>query len=114
MSTFEHIFNKINKSYCISSKTKYNILDLFIVKYEKDKQTSLELHHDGSFLTVNLLLSNINDFEGGGTFFSDGIISYLEQGDMLVHSGKIKHAGLPITNGTRYLLVAFIEVDNLS
>lgn len=114
MSTFEHIFSKINNSYCISSKTKYNILDLFIVKYEKDKQNSLELHHDGSFLTVNLLLSSTNDFQGGGTFFSDGIISYLEQGDMMVHSGKIKHAGLPITNGSRYLLVAFIEVDNLS
>ena len=32
-------FNKINKSYCLSSNTKYNILDLFIVKYEKDKQS---------------------------------------------------------------------------
>ena len=112
MSTFEYIFNKISKSYCISSTTKYDIKDLFIVKYEKDKQNSLELHHDGSFLSFNLLLSNTNDFEGGGTFFSDGIISYLEQGDMLVHSGKVKHAGLPITNGTRYLLVAFIHVDN--
>jgi hypothetical protein len=114
MSTFEHIFNKISKSYCISSNTKYDINDMFIVKYEKDKQTSLELHHDVSFLSVNLLLSNTCDFEGGGTFFSDGIISYLEQGDMIVHSGKIKHAGLPITNGTRYLLVAFIKVDSLS
>lgn len=114
MSTFEHIFNKINKSYCISSNTKYDITDLFIVKYEKDKQNKLELHKDGSFLTFNLLLSSSKDFEGGGTFFSDGIISYLEQGDMLVHSGKVKHAGLPITNGTRYLLVAFIDVDNFN
>lgn len=112
ISTFQYIFNKISKSYCISSTTKYDIKDLFIVKYEKEKQNSLELHHDGSFLSFNILLSNTTNFEGGGTYFSDGIISYLEQGDMLVHSGKIKHAGLPITNGTRYLLVAFIDVDN--
>lgn len=112
VSTFENIFSKITKAYCLPNDTNYNIIDMFVVKYHQDFQNELELHHDGSFLTFNILLSDKNNFEGGGTFFYDGIISYLNQGDMIVHSGKIKHAGLPITKGTRYVLVAFISIDD--
>jgi predicted 2-oxoglutarate/Fe(II)-dependent dioxygenase YbiX len=87
---------------------------MFIVKYHQDFQSELEIHKDDSFVTFNILLSDKNDFEGGGTFFYDGIISNINQGDMIVHSGKIKHSGLAITKGTRYVLVAFISVDEFS
>jgi hypothetical protein len=110
--SLENIFKKITKSYCLSNETNYNIKDLFIVKYNEQFQNELELHNDDSFLSFNLLLNHENDFEGGGTFFYDGIISYLQQGDMLVHSGKIKHSGIAITKGTRYVLVCFIMVDD--
>jgi len=29
---------------------------------------------------------------------------------MLVHSGKVKHSGLPISKGKRYVLVAFVNI----
>jgi len=114
MLSLNNIFDKITKAYCLPKTTNYNINDMFIVKYHQDFQNDLELHQDGSFLTFNILLSEINDFEGGGTFFYDGIVTHLNCGDMIVHSGKIKHAGLPITKGTRYLLVAFIDVDSFN
>ena len=63
-----------------------------------------------NFITFNLLLSNENDFEGGGTYFDDGLNLFLEQGDLLIHSGKVKHCGLPIKKGFRYLLVGFINI----
>ena len=69
------------------------------------------MHHDGSFLSFNILLSDTNDFNGGGTYFDDGLTTHLEQGDILIHSSRIRHAGLPITKGTRYLLVGFINID---
>lgn len=112
ISTFENIFNKISKAYCLPDDTNYNIIDMFIVKYHHEYQNELELHHDGSFLSLNILLNDKKEFEGGGTFFFDGIISYLNQGEMIVHSGKIKHAGLPITKGIRYILVVFISIDD--
>lgn len=108
--SFQNIFEKIQRSYCLLENTEFNIKDLFVVKYSENAQNSLDLHHDGSFFTVNILLSNTSDFEGGGTYFNDGTTTFLEQGDMLVHSGMIKHAGLSITKGKRYLLVAFIGV----
>jgi len=108
--SFQNIFQKIKTSYCLLENTEFNIKDLFVVKYSENAQNSLDLHHDGSFFTVNILLSNTSDFQGGGTYFNDGTTTFLEQGDMLVHSGMIKHAGLSITKGKRYLLVAFIGV----
>jgi len=109
--SFTDIFNKIKKSYCFTDDVSFNIKDLFVVKYDEQMQNSLELHNDGSFLSINILLSNPKDFEGGGTYFNDGLTVFLDQGDLLVHSGKVKHAGLPVTKGTRYIMVAFVVID---
>jgi hypothetical protein len=118
LESMNTISNKVSKSYGLHENMKINITDLFVVKYKDDAQNQLEMHCDGSFLSFNILLSDKNDFEGGGTYFDDGLTAHLEQGDIFIHSSKIKHAGLPITKGTRYLLVGFlniivdIEVDN--
>jgi hypothetical protein len=109
--SFSDIFNKIKKSYYLPDDVSFNIKDLFVVKYDEQMQNSLELHNDGSFLSINILLSDPKDFEGGGTYFNDGLTVFLEQGDLLVHSGKVKHAGLPVTKGTRYIMVAFVIID---
>ena len=61
-------------------------------------------------MSFNILLNNENDFEGGGTYFSDNLQVASNQGDLVIHCGKIKHAGGKITKGTRYLLVCFIDV----
>ena len=34
-----------------------NVVDLFIVKYEKDSQNKLETHTDGSFITFSIITS---------------------------------------------------------
>ncbi len=109
--SFIDIFDKIKKSYCLTDEVMFNINDLFIVKYNEETQNKLDLHFDGSFLSINILLSNPENFEGGGTYFDDGLSVFLEQGDLLVHSGKVKHAGMPVTKGTRYIMVAFVEID---
>jgi hypothetical protein len=33
----------------------------------------------------------------------------ISQGDCLVHSGWMRHGGVPITRGERYLLVGFVD-----
>jgi predicted 2-oxoglutarate/Fe(II)-dependent dioxygenase YbiX len=102
---------EIIKFYSIADKDyHYEINDLFIVKYEKYKQTHLSLHTDDSCLTINILLSDTNEFTGGGTYFEDDIITHLNQGDAIIHSSQTKHAGVEITEGKRYLLVFFINI----
>ena len=110
LTTFAKNIDIIKKSYCITNSTIFNIEDIFIIKYDINSQNELELHSDQSSITINMLLSNTSDFEGGGTYFEDGITTYLEQGDMIIHNGHVKHSGLKITNGKRYVLVAFIKL----
>ena len=108
--SFNDIFTKIKKSYSLNDTILFNITDLFIVKYNEKTQNKLDLHQDGSFLSINILLNDTKDFEGGGTYFNDGLTVFLEQGDLVVHSGRVKHSGLPVTKGSRYILVAFINL----
>lgn len=85
--------------------------DLFFVLYERDDQSGLDLHRDATPLSLNILLNRPDDFDGGGTFIeADERVYALDQGDCLVHSGKLAHAGMPVTRGHRFLLVAFIDV----
>jgi hypothetical protein len=108
--SLETIIERIKTSYCLNNEIKFDFNDLFIVKYKHDEQNFLEMHADGSIISFNILLSEQNDFEGGGTCFDDGLVIKSEQGDLIIHNGKIKHSGLPITKGTRYLLVGFVYI----
>jgi len=111
LETLKTITNKISISYGLHDDMVLDIKDLFVVKYSHDAQNQLEMHTDVSFISFNILLNESSEFEGGGTYFDDGLTSRLEQGDILIHSSRIKHSGLPITAGCRYLLVGFVNID---
>lgn len=111
LETFKTKTVLIRSSYGLHDDMVLDIKDLFVVKYSVDSQKSLEMHCDGSFISFSILLNNENEFEGGGTYFDDGLTSKLGQGDMLLHSSQIKHSGLPITKGKRYLLVGFVNIE---
>lgn len=100
----------IKESYQLDETIDFNINDIFIVKYDSKNQNFLEMHKDGSFISFNILLNDENDFEGGGTLFEDGLIMKPEQGDLIIHSSLIKHSGLEIRNGKRYLIVGFLNL----
>lgn len=110
LESIKILSNKIKKFYNLPNNTNFNVKDLFIVKYICNKQNHLKMHTDGSFITFNIALNESKNYEGGGTYFEDGLTTNLEQGDVLIHSGLIKHGGIEITKGIRYLLVGFIDI----
>ena len=74
-------------------------------------QASLPLHRDGSLLSFNILLNNAAAFDGGGTYFELLDTTYRgQQGDAVIHSGRLRHAGAEVTRGERYVLVGFVDV----
>jgi hypothetical protein len=92
--------------------------DCFVVKYEAGKkgaQDRLMEHRDGSVMTFNILLSNPKNFEGGGTALYEPYNTdiHLKQGYCLSHYGYLSHAGKLITKGDRYILVCFIQIQDL-
>lgn len=83
----------------------------FVVKYNPETQNSLEPHHDSSTYTINIALNE--EYEGGGCRFlrQDVSVTGNPSGYALIHPGKLTHyhEGLPVTKGTRYILVSFIN-----
>ncbi|GMH87417.1 hypothetical protein TrST_g13309 [Triparma strigata] len=86
--------------------------DVFVVRYDASKQRALKSHVDGGDVSFMLALSSRADYEGGGTKFSynnddEDALLHLEKGSGVVFDAATYHEGVPITKGTRYLLVAF-------
>lgn len=86
----------------------------FVVRYRPDEQPALRPHHDSSTYTINIALNTQGkDYEGGGARFTRYNCSCigLEKGWTLMHPGKLthQHEGLPTTNGTRYIMISFID-----
>ena len=85
--------------------------DAFFVKYDAapGQQRQLHMHTDGSIFSFNLLLNHPDDFDGGGTFFEPtGQTVRPPRGTAVGHSGQVRHSGVAITRGKRYLFVGFI------
>ena len=93
--------------------SSFRFRDLFFVYYDGDTpgaQNSVGPHRDGSVLSFNVLLNDAAAFDGGGTWFDHTQRTHhIGQGDVLVHSGKLRHAGMPITRGKRFILVGFVD-----
>ena len=90
--------------------------DLFVVKYSTTLggQHELGMHMDGSVFSFNILLSHASAFDGGGTYFEPTAQTVRPpQGSAVCHSGQVRHSGLAITRGERYLLVGFVALQSI-
>ena len=86
----------------------------FVVKYTAEGQAFLRPHHDASTMTLNVALNQGGvDYLGGGTRFlrQNCTQKDLTPGWGLIFPGRLTHyhEGLTVTNGTRYILVSFID-----
>lgn len=87
--------------------------DLFVVKYDATGggQTELLTHVDGGECSFMVALSPRCGYAGGGTRFypdSGGHCDvHLEEGDLVTFPAELRHQGLAISEGVRFLLVGF-------
>jgi hypothetical protein len=108
----------------------FHVHDAFIVKYEATavsnylsirKSTCVCNRCKHSFVTDmrfsdtdesthSFVLALNNDYEGGGTYFSDRQKTIRpEAGSVLAFRGdQMPHGGQPVTKGTRYIMAAFL------
>nr|CAD7453420.1 unnamed protein product [Timema tahoe] len=86
----------------------------FVVRYRPDEQPSLRPHHDSSTYTINIALNRPKiDYQGGGCKFIRYNCSVTDTrlGWLLMHPGRLTHyhEGLPVTSGTRYIMISFVD-----
>ena len=95
------------------------VSEAFVVKYNASSgQRELRPHRDGCVLSFNIALNDLDEYEGGGTYFralddggSDASALRSPKGHLLCHSSALMHGGHPISSGVRYILVAFCTID---
>ena len=87
-----------------------------VIKYEAAAGlTHQPIHRDGALLSCVVPLSERTDYSGGGTFIEPlGRPLALEQGCALMHPSSVRHAGHRITEGERWVLVLFLNHDDMS
>ncbi|EZH73228.1 hypothetical protein ATO12_19690 [Aquimarina atlantica] len=80
-----------------------------IYKYEEGQR--FKMHRDGSYKRneyecsfFSFLIYLNEDFNGGETYFDEGITIVPKIGDALVFYHPLRHEGKPILSGTKYVL----------
>jgi procollagen-lysine,2-oxoglutarate 5-dioxygenase len=86
----------------------------FVVRYRPDEQPNLKPHNDASTYTINIALNHANiDYQGGGCRFIryNCAVTDTRKGWLLMFPGRFTHyhEGLTVTNGTRYIMVSFVD-----
>ena len=67
------------------------------------------MHGFASQFSLTIAMNSLDEYEGGGTFFAQtGEAVNADAGGVISFDGSLLHSGHPITQGTRYILVAFL------
>lgn len=120
-------------------KDKEHELDfVFLKRYHPDERTHLGLHMDDDYLSATVMLSESSDYENGRFYLFPKTFSneheyavsklsneqrdifinnhdilpivHQEQGDVIIYTGSDHlHGTLPITQGSRYILIFFFN-----
>ncbi|MDH7444316.1 2OG-Fe(II) oxygenase [Aquimarina sp. 2201CG14-23] len=80
-----------------------------IYKYEEGQR--FKMHRDGSYKRnekecsfFSFLIYLNDDFEGGETYFEEGVTIMPKLGEALLFHHPLRHEGKPIVSGTKYVL----------
>ncbi len=96
-----------------AGRLSLHVHDAFVVKYDfRAGQRYLPVHTDQGQFSLTLSLNDCGEYSGGGTVFptKNNIVIRPKCGDFVVFRSSLPHGGLPITSGTRYIIVAFLYV----
>lgn len=91
-------------------------IEAFLTKYDSDQPAKTiadhPLHHDGSLLSCVVMLSDLDEYTGGGTYFSkQKALVKTRIGDITVFPGELthRHGARIVKSGVRYIMAIFIH-----
>ncbi len=104
-----HLFPEV-----ISSPSVIRAHSVSLLKYNASHPRT-DVHVDNGILAMTLALSPENDYVGGGTYFEHmGIDNVLQMdvGHGTFRPGSVRHGGHRVQEGTRYVLGAFLLLED--
>ena len=86
------------------------VYDSLIIRYDAARNATRQpMHRDASLLSLNVALSDEDEYAGGGTLFEgSGEVLRVPMGHCMCHASGVRHAGHAIHRGQRWVLVVFL------
>jgi len=83
-----------------------------LLKYNSSHPRT-DVHVDNGILAMTLAMTPMDQYEGGGTFFEhfDRVLP-MDAGHGTFRPGSVRHGGHRVTSGTRYVLGAFLLLED--
>lgn len=102
-----HLFPEV-----ISSQAVLRAHSVSLLKYNASHPRT-DIHIDNGILAMTLAMTPEDDYIGGGTFFEhfDKVLP-MDVGHGTFRPGSIRHGGHAVTEGTRFILGAFLLIED--
>lgn len=98
----------------ISSPRVLRAHSVSLLKYNSSHPRT-DVHVDNGILAMTLAMTPINEYKGGGTFFEhmgvDNVLP-MDVGGGTFRPGSVRHGGHRVGRGTRYILGAFLLIED--
>ena len=98
----------------ISSPSALRAHSVSLLKYNASHPRT-DVHIDNGILAMTLAMTPQSQYTGGGTFFehmgTDNILA-MDVGHGTFRPGSVRHGGHRVTDGTRYILGAFLLIED--
>jgi len=105
----KHLFPEI-----VSSSSVLRAHSVSLLKYNTSHPRT-DVHVDNGILAMTLAMTPQNEYVGGGTFFEhmgvDNVLA-MDVGHGTFRPGSVRHGGHKVTDGTRYILGAFLLIED--
>lgn len=102
-----HLFPEI-----ISSQDVLRAHSVSLLKYNASHPRT-DIHIDNGILAITLAMTPQEEYVGGGTFFEhfDNVLP-MDVGHGTFRPGSVRHGGHAVTQGTRFILGAFLLIED--